>query len=225
MTSQHSAARPARTRHTLKPRLIAAIAFGTAALAITGAGVFATLTETTNNTAPQSVASGTLSLTMANSGVGFSQGIANLAPGDTVNRFVTLTQGTSLDAQALTVGVADSTATKLTSDASKGLRLTIISCSAAWTVTNGTAACASPATTSTLLTSTALSSLITTPSSVVSGAVAKSSTLYLQMQLTLPDQAETTVNGATPATTIQGLSASLTWTFSETQRTATTTNS
>ena len=39
------------------------------------------------------------------------------------------------------------------------------------------------------------------------------------------DQAEITVNGAPPAGTIQGLSSALTWTFGETQRTASTTGS
>lgn len=41
----------------------------------------------------------------------------------------------------------------------------------------------------------------------------------------LPDQNETTVNGTLPANTIQGLSTNLTYTFTETQRAATTTNS
>ena len=43
--------------------------------------------------------------------------------------------------------------------------------------------------------------------------------------MTLPDQSETTTNGTLPAGTIQGLSASLTYTFAETQRDATTSNS
>ena len=221
MASQHSATRRNRTRRTTKARLHAAIAFGIAALAITGGGVFATLTATTFNPTPQTVTSGTLSLSMANSGAGFSQGISNLAPGDTVNRFVTLTQGAILEAQALTVAVGDTTTSKLTSDPASGLHLTVNQCTVAWTYASGVCS----GTTTTLLTSTSLSSLISSASSLVSGSIAKSSILYLQMQLVLPDKTENTANGTLPAGTIQGLSASLTWTFGETQRTSTSTNS
>jgi hypothetical protein len=48
----------------------------------------------------------------------------------------------------------------------------------------------------------------------------------LQVSLTLPDQAEATVNGRVPtANTVQGLSTAITWTFSESQRTGATTSS
>jgi hypothetical protein len=70
----------------------------------------------------------------------------------------------------------------------------------------------------------ALSSLATTPAALAS-SVAAGSTVKLQLALSLPDQTETTVNGVRPAGSIQGLSAALTWTFSETQRLATTTGS
>jgi hypothetical protein len=76
-----------------------------------------------------------------------------------------------------------------------------------------------------LLSDAALSTLGGTPVSVKPGSIATGSTINLRIALTLPDQAETTVNGAAPAGTIQGLSSSLTWTFGETQRTATTTGS
>ena len=46
-----------------------------------------------------------------------------------------------------------------------------------------------------------------------------------QVEVSLPNQNETTTNGTLPVGTIQGLNASITWTFSEAQRTATTTNS
>jgi hypothetical protein len=64
-----------------------------------------------------------------------------------------------------------------------------------------------------------------TPATLVAGQLAKGTVLHLQISLTLPNQTETTVNGNLPANTIQGLSAALTWTFNEAQRTATTTHS
>jgi hypothetical protein len=48
---------------------------------------------------------------------------------------------------------------------------------------------------------------------------------YLQMQIALPDQDETTVNGARPAFTVQGGSVNVTYTFDLAQRVATTVNS
>lgn len=203
-------------------RMIAAVSVAALGLAVTGGGVFAALNATANNTTAQSIGSGTLSLTMADNGAGFSQAVSNMAPGDVVNRYVNLTQGSTLDAKALTLGVSAGAATKLTTDATNGLHVTVTQCSGG-TWTPGTGVCTG--TTSVLVTNAALSTLASTPASVVSGALAKSSVLNLQISTTLPDQTETTANGVTPAGTIQGLSSALTWTFSETQRTESTTNS
>ena len=45
------------------------------------------------------------------------------------------------------------------------------------------------------------------------------------MKITLPDQNETTVNGAVPSNTVQGGAVAVTYTFDLAQRLATTTNS
>lgn len=202
-----------------KGRLAAAGAVGAVGLSLTGAGVYAALTAQATNTTAEAVSSGTLSLTMADSGAGFSQAISNLAPGDVVNRYVALANTGTIAAKDLTLGVADSVDSKLTTDATNGLKVTVTACSVAWVPATGI--CAG---TPTVLTSAApLATLQTTPATLVSGAVA--SAYNLQVSLTLPDQNETVVNGVLPADTIQGKSAALTWTFSEAQRTAATTNS
>jgi hypothetical protein len=207
------------------PRLIAAFAVGAAGLAITGGGVYAALNATASNTTAQNATSGVLSLTMGNNGTGFSQGVSNLAPGDVVNRYVTLTQGADLAGKDLTLAVSDATPTLLTTSATKGLRITVTQCVGGdWTVTGAGACTGAGATTSVLATNVPLSALATTPSALVS-SVAAGSTVKLQLALSLPDQTETTVNGAAPAGTIQGLSSALTWAFGETQRTATTSGS
>lgn len=213
------------TRSSLppRPRLLAACAVAAAGLAITGGGVYAALNATASNATAQSATSGTLSLTMANNGTGFGQAISNLAPGDVVNRYVSLTQGAVLDGKDLTLGVADGTPTLLTSNATKGLHATITQCSVAWTPGTGAGTCSG--TTTVLLTSTALSTLTAGPVAVKTGSNAAGTVLNLQIAVALPDQAETVSNGALPAGTIQGLSSALTWTFGETQRTATTTGS
>jgi len=215
------------TRSTSRPnpRLIAAFAVGAAGLAITGGGVYAALNATASNTTAQNATSGVLSLTISNQ-ASFSQGIANLAPGDVVNRYVTLTQGAGLDGKDMTLAVSDATPTLLTTDADRGLRVTVTQCIGGdWTAGACTGADASAAP---LATGVSLKSLASTPKMLVS-SVAAGATVKLQLALTLPDQDETTVNGVPTApngaASIQGLSSALTWTFSETQRTAATTGS
>ncbi len=221
ITARHASAR-VRPR---APFLIAACAVAAAGLAVTGGGVYAALNATASNTTAQNASSGVLSLTMAANGVGFGHIVSNLAPGDVVNRYVNLSQGAGLDARALTLSVADATPTKLTTDATKGLRVTVTQCSGTWTVAGAGACTGAGATTTALATSVPLSTLVTTPSTLVAGTITAGSALNLQVSLTLPDQNETTVNGTVPTGTIQGLSAALTWTFNESQRTATTTGS
>jgi hypothetical protein len=207
------------------PRLLAAFAVGAAGLAITGGGVYAALNATASNTTAQSASSGVLSLTMANNGAGFSQSVSNLAPGDVVNRYVTLTQGADLAGKDLTLAIADATPTLLTTDATKGLHVTVTQCVGGdWTVTGAGSCTGTGATTQVLATNVALSTLASTPAAL-STSVAAGSTVKLQLALSLPNQNETTVNGVVPTGTIQGLSSALTWTFGETQRTATTTGS
>jgi hypothetical protein len=202
-------------------RTTVAVAFAALGLAITGIGVYAGLQATASNAAAQTVTSGTLKLVYADNGVGFSQSILLMAPGDVVNRFVDLSNTGTLAGKNLTLGVADASSTKLTTDATNGLHVTVSSCTVAWVVAANTGTCAG--TTTVLLNNAALSALVSSPSSLVSGAVA--SAYQLKISLTLPDQNEITTNGTLPVGTIQGLSASLTWSFNEAQRDAATTNS
>ncbi|OLR94063.1 TasA family protein [Actinokineospora bangkokensis] len=206
-------------------RPLAVAASGAAVLVAVGAGVWATLSAQAVNTTPEQVTSGTLKLTLANNGAGFGQSVSNLAPGDVVNRFVTLTNGGTLDGQALTMQVAATGSAALITDGTgssttKALRVAVDSCPTAWAPTTGTCS----GTVTNLLAATPLSAL-STAATLVSGSVTAGANEYLRVQLTLPDQNETTVNGTLPASTIQGLTANLTYTFTETQRTATTTNS
>lgn len=201
-------------------RLAAAGTLAVTGLLLTTGGVYAALNATAFNTTAQAASSGTLKLTLSDNGAGFSTAVSNLAPGDVVNRYVTLVNGGTLDAASLTLGVTDSVTSKLTSDAALGLRVSISSCATAWTPSTGACATAPTA----LATNVPLATLKTTPSSLAATSAAGAST-FLRMSLNLPDQNETTINGALPAGTIQGLSAALTWTFTETQRTATATTS
>ncbi|HET7487888.1 MAG TPA: TasA family protein [Acidimicrobiales bacterium] len=209
--------RSSRTRS--RKRVALAAAFAAGVLALTGAGVYAGLNAVATGTAD--VTSGTLSLTVtADVGAGFGQTISNMAPGDTYNSFVKLTNGANLAAKDLTLAVTGSGSTLLTTDGTKGLAVAVTQCSVAWTLATG--ACSGS--TTALLASTPVATLSSTPGSVVSGAIAASTVWHLKVSVSLPDQSETTTNGTPPGGTIQGLSTTLTFTFSESQRTAVTTN-
>jgi len=192
--------------------------------AIAGQSVIASLNATAFNTTAQTINSGTMKLELANNGNGFSQSIANLVPGDVVNRYVTLTNSGSIDGIGLTLKTAQTGTPSLISDGvspstTKALTLTVTSCPVAWDVATG--ACASP---TVELAATPIG-LLTSATSLTSSTLASGALRYLQMKITLPDQNETTVNGAVPSNTVQGGAVAVTYTFDLAQRLATTTNS
>ena len=207
-------------------RVIAGAAIAISIAAIAGQSILASLNATAGNTVAQNVNSGTLKLELANAGNGFSTTIANLAPGDIVNRYVTLTNSGSLDGVGLTLQATasgTSTATLLNDgvapSTTKALRVTVTSCPTVWTIISG--GCASP---TVEIDNVTLGSLSTAKplsnSAMISGAVR-----YLQIKVALPDQNETTVNGVLPANTVQGGSVDVNYKFDLAQRIATTTNS
>ena len=83
------AAAGATARIAGRPLLAATVA--ATGLALTTTGVYAALNATAFNSTAQAAGSGTLRLTLADNGAGFVQAVGNLAPGDVVNRHVSLT--------------------------------------------------------------------------------------------------------------------------------------
>lgn len=204
-------------------RKILAACFVLSALSLTGAGAYAALSAAATGTS--AVTTGTLLMTLTHDGTsgGLPETITGMAPGDTYNVYVNLNNtGTLASAAGMTLGAAASPVTALTngSIAGEGLSVAITQCSLAWTVT-GTCA----GTTTTILASTPLSSFSSAQSlsNVPSLAASTGQLAHLQFTLTLAGT-ETSTNGTLPASTIQGLSTTITWTFTEQQRTATTTN-
>lgn len=210
-------------------RTVVAASFAVAGLAITGAGVYAGLNAQATGT--QTVSSGTLKLVQlagATSG-GFGQTYSSVAPGDAINTYVDVRDTGTIAAQNLTLAVAGTGANLLT-DATKGLRVTVKSCSVAWSA----GACADTGGGVTVVNAQPVSAL-GTPAALVTGAVTKydgttattalATSYHYKVTTTLPDQNETTVNGTLPGTTIQGLSTTLTFTFNQVQRAATVTES
>lgn len=205
-------------------RALAGAAIVISVATIAGQSVIASLNATAFNTVAQNVDAGTMKLELADSGAGFGQSISNLVPGDVVNRYVTLTNSGSINGIGLSLKTAQTGTPTLISDAvnggtNKALRLTVKSCSVAWDTSNGTCS----GTEVTELASTAIGS-ITNATTLSSDALTAGAAQYLQMQINLPDQNETTINGSLPANTIQGGAVNITYTFDLAQRVAITVN-
>ncbi|HLN17043.1 MAG TPA: hypothetical protein VK277_09880 [Acidimicrobiales bacterium] len=192
---------------------------------VTAAGVYAGLSATA--TGSEQVTSGSLNLTLsADVGAGFSNFAGKMAPGDVDNVYVNLNNtGTLASAAGMTLWVVGAPVNALTNGSApgEGLTVTITQCSVAWTL--GTGACSGS--TTNILSSTQIStmntagtavSLSNVPSLAASGLLA-----HLQVSLSLVGT-ETSTNGVAPSPTIQGLTTTLTYTFTELQRAAVTTN-
>ena len=206
-------------------RLFAGAAIVISVAAIAGQSVLASLNATAFNTTAQNIDAGTLKLGLTDNGVGFSQNITNMAPGDIVNRYVTLKNEGSLDGQLLSLKTTQTGTATLISDgvngsSNKGLTLTVTGCSVAWTPATGVCG----GTTSDELVKTTIGSL-TSEKTLTSAIMNSGTSKYLKMSIQLPDQSETTINGALPANTVQGGSVAITYTFNLAQRTATEKNS
>jgi hypothetical protein len=198
-------------------------------LLVAGPSVFASLNAQTSNAEPQTVASGTLKLTMSstNPSAGFSSSITNLAPGDAVNRYIDLTNSGTLDSQGLTLAIASRGTASLITDGSapvttRALRVTVTSCVAEWEQEKGI--CSDKDGAVTQIKSAPLSDFAS-PQAFTDSVLTAAAGLHLQIQMELPDQVEMTTNGSLPANTVQNGSVDLTYTFAEAQRTAVITNS
>ncbi len=179
-----------------------------------------------------SAATGTVTYTAANSFViGQTVTITGAtAPAyNLVNATIASASGTQFTVTSAATG-ATSTATAtplstLTSDATNGLQVTISSCTGG-TWTAGTGVCSG--TTNAVLASTAASVLKASAQTLtaVNLALTAGGVSHLKISMNLPNTlAETTANGVLPATTLQGATGSIVWTFTEAQVTGTTTNS
>jgi hypothetical protein len=197
--------------------------------ALGGAGlvasnVFAALTATATNTSGGSVTTGTLKLQLAPSGVsgitgGFTSPISAMGPGDTVNRYIDLSNTGTLDGASPTLQIVSSDSNTLVNSPSAGLQVTITACSVAW---SNTGTCSG--TSSVALASTPVSTIKASAQSITLPSVLVGGVNYLKVSTALPAGTENVLNGVLPVGTVQGLTVTLTWTFVIQERAATTTN-
>lgn len=213
-----ASARTSTVRRATRPLALAAL--GVALLAIAGGGVRATLSAVAEGDAPTAIASGTLLLEMDEDGAGLTTPITDLAPGDTVDRFVDLANTGTLDADDLRIELAASGDQVLLVDGAapattRALTLAIDACDGPWDTATST--CIGDVTS--LLGATTLGALdgSSTPLPL---ALATEEVTHLRLRLVLPDQDETSTNGVLPNPTIQDASTSVSITFRIEQRDA-----
>ena len=204
-------------------------------LSLTMSGVWAALQATADNSGnPLATSTGTLSLTLTANGAGIgttttttpavtgaaAAPISAMAPGDTVSRFINLTNGGSLPALGLTLAIIGTGSNALTTSAT-GLAVAVDTCPIAWTaVTTAPGTCSTPtnAVVSTPITTFATKNVLGTGLATASGGAT-----FIRLTISLPSGSEITSNGQLPGGTIQGLSTNLTFTFTEQQRAIATT--
>jgi hypothetical protein len=187
------------------------------------AGVYAGLSATA--TGAESVSSGTLNLTLSpDVGAGFSNFTAKMAPGDTNNVYVNLNNtGTLASAAGMTLSVAGLPSNALTNGSvvGEGLNVSALQCSVAWTLATGI--CSGTTTPILATTQVSLMGAGVALSGIPALVAATGQVAHVQVSLGLA-ATETSVNGVPPVATIQGLSTTLTYTFTEQQRTGVATN-
>jgi spore coat-associated protein N len=202
---RQTAARP--TSH----KLLATVAVLGAAASIAGLGTYATWTSTTSEN--HTISSGTVSIALGATGAATNRltvGASGLAPGDTIQRSVDLTNSGTIDLAGVTLTTTASPSSLLDTDATNGLQMVVDKCSVAWTEAGPPFTYTCGGTTTPVLASRAVigSNVSLSPLSATSA----NGTDHLRVTLTLPSTADNT---------FQNKSSTITYAFTGTQRTAT----
>jgi hypothetical protein len=211
---------------------VAVLVAGTGAIL---GGAFATFTDTTS-AAPQLISSGKLVLAVGPTNDS-ATGAANIAPGDTIAREVDLNSLTStINDATITLGISASPSSLLDTDPTNGLQVQAQTCWAAWTRNPGpppTYTCGTGNTTTTVLASTPVKTLETTPASLTPlNSLTAGGQDYVVMTFTFPSTApgniaqtstlcSGTLQGNSSDENLEGCSSNLTYNFTATQRAGT----
>ncbi|TFV65303.1 UNVERIFIED_ORG: hypothetical protein E4P37_10375 [Bacillus sp. AZ43] len=181
-----------------------------AAAAVAGMGTFGTFTDSTTPVTT-TIASGTVNIDLAQTGVAIPATTDKFVPGDSLTRAVSLSNSGSTDLASVVLNTTTASSSKLVTDTANGLQLAVKSCSVAWTQ-GGTAdkptyACVG-GTERQLASGSAINSMtLDNPASLTAGGVDR-----LVFTISLPTSADNT---------FQGQSAALQLTFTGTQRNGT----
>lgn len=196
---------------TTTGKIIASVALVGTAAAVAGLGTFGAFTSSTS--ASQAVTAGTVKIDLGAAGVSntLNVPVAGLLPGDKVEKLVTVSNSGNSGLNNVTLNTtAGATGSLLTSELVNGLQLKIENCSAAWT---GTAAPYTCGGVSTVVLATSPILTVTPKTLANLTSLTAGMTDNLKVTTTLPD---------TAPNELQGLTSTIGFDFTATQRTATT---
>ena len=200
-----------KTRRSNTRKVVGSLAIAGTAAAVAGLGTFGTFTDSTTPVAT-TVQTGTLDINLAQPSGAYAIPVTttNFVPGDSITRSVNLSNDGSTALSSVTMtSIATGTPSVLTTDSTNGLQLSLKACSVAWTQ-GGTASAPSytcSGTTTTMYSGPAAASLqLSNPASLNPTGVDN-----LVFSVSLPTTADNT---------FQNKSASLSITFTGTQRAA-----
>lgn len=191
---------------TTSGKILASVALVGTAAAVAGMGTYGAFTSSTS--ASQAVTAGTVVIGLGASNT-LAVAVTGLLPGDSVEKFATLTNSGNSALNNITLTASTTSPTALTADPTNGLQLTIESCSVAWTVVAGAADTCSGTPTTVLAKSPVIGANKTLAGLA---SLAASGTDNLKVTTTLPTTADNT---------FQGLTSTIDFAFTGTQRTET----
>ncbi len=199
---------------TVTGKIVASAAVLGTAATVAGLGTFGTFTAST--TASQAVSTGTTALSLGTAGSATNRltiGASLLVPGDTIQRAVDLTNSGTQALSAVALTTTATTTSLLDTSLAMGLQMKVDECSTAWSETSIGAGYTYTCGGST--TSLIASTPVILSADVLTGvnALAAGGVDHLRVTLTLP---------ATADNTLQGKSSVILYTFTGTQRVATT---
>ncbi|NUP75817.1 MAG: hypothetical protein HOQ07_14425 [Sinomonas sp.] len=193
-------------------KLLASAALIGAAASVAGLGTYGAFTSTTS--ASESVSSGTVVIGLGASGANNRLSVAatGIVPGDTIQRAVTLSNSGTQNLASATLTTTATTTSKLDTDAVNGLQVAIDDCSVAWTEAGAAPAytyTCSGTTTSVLASRAVIGSNVSLANLA---SVTASGTDHLRVTVSLPSGADNS---------FQGLSSTVNFSFTGTQRSGT----
>jgi predicted ribosomally synthesized peptide with SipW-like signal peptide len=200
-----------RRRRSRAHKLLATAAVLGATASIAGLGTFATFTSSTS--ASHTVASGTVTIALGATGGSTNRlnvDATAIAPGDTIQRSVDLINQGTLDLASVTLTTQATTSSLLDTDTTNGLQMVVDKCSQAWTESGPPYTYTCGGSTSTVLSSRAVIQSGVTLNNLSS--LTAGTTDHLRVTLTFPSGA---------GNTFQNKSSTLQYTFTGTQRAAT----
>ena len=197
---------------SLGAKVAASFAVVGVASAVAGLGTFATFTSST--AASNTVATGTVVIALGATGASTNRlniNAADVAAGDTIQRSVDLLNtGSTIDLASITLTTTASPSTLLDTDATNGLQMVIDKCSVAWTEAGPPYTYTCSGTTSSVLATRAVIGSALTLSNLT--ALTAGATDHLRVTVNLP---------SATGNTFQGLTSTVTYTFTGIQRAAT----